>query len=251
MPSFDRAAAAAQAAIFEVKENALIRQKFDSLLVPRATQVFAWGALSAEIGKLLAINSEPSVLYRGLFVQTISIFESYIKQVTYAVLEMRRAKADSYEKLPEGVRLANIFNTGTALRAVYDGPTIDHAAYMKAIGTCSSGETAYTLNAEGFVLDVGNCKMGSINKHFKKLGAKGDFSDAICSDAALQKWSGTTSVRKTSDLVEATLDEYVDRRNTIVHRVDASMTFVPQDIEDVTHFMSLLTEAIKRAARAC
>ena len=254
MPSFARAESAAQAAIKDVQGNVFVRHSFDTLLVPRAKEIFSWTSLSDETSKLISTRVDPSVLYRGLLVQTIAIFEAYIKQITSALIEKRCSSANSYEDIPLVLRQANVYNTGTALRSVYEGQfngtIINCDDNIKLISTCIGGSTKVKMSAETFLLDFGNCKIDSLNKHFKRLGVKGTFSDTFCNDGQLQKWSGTTSARKTSGAVEKMLDEFIDKRNKIVHRADSAMTVVPSDLDDITKLVSLLVTAITAAARA-
>ena len=176
MNAADTPYALAQSAILEIQQNAAIRAGFNSLLVPNANVLLGSDYVEQrykdELKVLLKLKeADPSILYRGLLVQTCSVFEFFCKRTIEGVVEEIASSAMAFDELEPKLIAANFAYTGLFFQKARDeylnGPArATFEAMVRGLASCSVGATKVELNSTVFTSFLGNCTPKQLEHRF-------------------------------------------------------------------------------------
>lgn len=229
MLGFSAAQKKAQAAIEDLRGACLLAEMSESLVKQYAKQVFHFDRYERDTKEIvksaLAHRSADSVwVYRGLFVQTCTIFEEFIRDTLESYVSAVQNLYKNYDTLPKDIRNNHIAMTGRVFSRINEGingRTVNYDNIAKVIGTCYIGSESYSLNNIVFSVFVTNCTTSVVEKFLKKAGYEGDIWSEVAKGKEIQKILGTKAAKET----EKQLIEYVDKaiatRNNIVHAYGA------------------------------
>lgn len=257
MTQLDRAKDRAFTYLAELRETAEVRQFFSEIIIGRNGELM--GALGydasvrarlTEAARLKA--TPPAALYRGLFIQVNSIFESYVRDLSSIVAEVIASKVTKYSELPDNFRLQHIHLSGQVLQhmktGTLAGQKFDFGRLTNALGQCFSDSKEFSIMPEVFTLMMGNVTPDRLEKLFEKIGLPEPFNPGVGRSEAIKKVFGEARQASAARLAKEKLNEVVGVRNTLVHG-DLSATVEQSDLDEAINFLVAMIEALDELAR--
>ena len=108
MNVLQRAVRTARLQIEEAEATVRIRHAYTSIVVTNAQALFsAFEDRNAKKNLELALrdkDTDPSMLYRGLFVQLNGVFENFVRSLCAVILETKSSDAGPYHAIDEAIR---------------------------------------------------------------------------------------------------------------------------------------------------
>lgn len=229
MSGFSAAQKKAQAAIEDLRGACLLAEMSESLVKQYARQVFHFDRYEREIKEIvrsaLSHRAADSVwVYRGLFVQTCTIFEEFIRDTLESYVSAVQKMHRNYDTLPKDIRNNHIAMTGRVFSRINEGINgriVDYNTIAKTVGTCYLGSESYTLNNVVFSVFVANCTTSAVEQFLKKAGYGGDIWSEIAKGKEIQKVLGTKAAKETEKQLMEYVDKAIATRNSIVHSYGA------------------------------
>lgn len=230
MTSFSVARDKALAAIEDLRAACMLSASSESLVKKYASEVFHFDRYGEEVGaavrQALKHRAADTVwVYRGLFVQTCTIFEEFIRDILEACAEGIENKYRNYDAVPEEIRHNHLSLTGRVFSKIHEGLSgrpVDYDTLTKKVGTCYAGTEKYHLNSVVFSIFVANCTTEAVSKFLRKVGYKDDIWLEIAKISNIQKTLGARAAKETEKLLIEHINSMVDKRNKIVHAYGAS-----------------------------
>lgn len=252
MTEFDAAKARAFNYLKELRETAEIRQIFNDILVGRNGELLGLFAYDREIkdrirGAANLKTTSTTVMYKGLFIQSHSVFESYVRDLSRIVLRKRSEAAANYFELPEDLRLNHIHYSAGVLRQIKSGTVsgqrFDFDGLIRALGNCFSGSEIFSIVPEVFTLMMGNASPDRLENLFRELGLEDPFNPGIGRNAHIKKVLNESRQAPAARLAKKELKRLLDLRNTLVHG-DFSASVEKSDFDDAVNFFEAVIEGL-------
>lgn len=210
----------------EIDATLHVRHSYNSVIVGLSADIF--GAVSenrtAKEALSLALkykSTDPSVLYRSLFVQIHSIFEHYIQNLTAIVIHDQFGSLEKFGDVSDDFRKEYFFHAAKLLTYIKSG-NVKGVAYnfdalISNFGEVISNQVKYKLNPEVFTKLMGNCTPDRLESLFKSLMLPEPFSDRLGSNLAVKKYFADSAKGRVSSRCRERLSKEIDLRNEIIH----------------------------------
>ncbi|MBI2872155.1 MAG: hypothetical protein HYY00_03070 [Chloroflexi bacterium] len=170
-------------------------------------------------------------------------FEQFVSDLLIAFSADLPGKVASYDHLPKAVKSANERYTGEALdRSRSRFADYELRRFVSNLRDCLTGATPYTLNGEAIALNDRNLKANTLRELFGRLGIK-DVWTEIGATRTLQRWSGPGGAKTAKSRAQSRLNELIDNRNRIAHRVGGT-ALGPDEILSYAHFGRTLARCL-------
>ena len=149
----------------------------------------------------------------------------------------------AYRDLPNAIRSANERLTGEALtRTNSRFNEYDLQRFIDNLANCHSGTIPYVLNGEAIALNNRNLNAGRLRELMERLGVQ-DIWTVMASAPSLRNWSGPGGTKTTEPRAKNLLNELIDSRNQISHRV-GRMAPGPPVIRSYIRFVRALARSL-------
>lgn len=253
MNSLQRALALAHTRIEEAEATVRIRYAYTDIVVSNAKSLF--GAFNDRERRAILRsalkdkNTDTSILFRGLIVQMISIFENFIQSLCEAVVEKKSIDAGNYNSLDETIRKEYIYRSAIILthlkkervnRRKYDFSTL-----QINLANCILDTNDFKIQSEVFTFLMGNCRSSRLVELFKSLSLQDPFDASLGKHSELRKCTNERSNRKVAEFAKSTLDEHIDLRNSIAHG-NLTKSVSKADFENCAKFFKALISALSQ-----
>ncbi len=182
----------------------------------------------------------------GSVLLIVAAFEQFVSDVMIAFAANVPDVVPSYDDLPTAIRSANERQTGEAISRYRSRFTyFELQRFVKNLGECQTGFSPYTLNGEALALNDRNLDAGTLRDLFSRLGI-GDIWLSIASSHTLKRWSGPDGARVAGSRAKNQLNQMIQDRNQIAHRVGSSIPG-PQEILSYMRFERALARSLVKA----
>ena len=151
-----------------------------------------------------------------------------------------------YRDLPDRVQSANERFTGQALSHSQYRIFSDYELrrFVENLRNCQAGASPYVLNGEAIAATDRNLRSGVIRELFSRLGID-DIWTLAGSTYSLRRWSGRGGAIVAADRAKNKLNEIIDKRNQIAHRV-GSTNVGPEDVASYILFERALARSLAK-----
>ena len=253
MNSVQRALGLAYIQIEEAEATVRIRYAYTDIVVSNAQ--YLYGAFKDRERRAILRSAlkdkdtDTSILFRGLIVQMISVFENFIQSSCEAVVEKKSTDAGNYYSLDETIRKEHICHSARILthlkkghvnRRKYDFPTL-----QVNLAKCILDTKDFKVQSEVFTFLMGNCRSSRLVDLFKSLSLSDPFDDLLGKHSELKKCTNERSNRKVAEFAKSTLDEHIDLRNSIAHG-NLTKSVSKTDFENCAKFFKALISALSQ-----
>ena len=253
MSSVQSALKIAHMQIEEAEATARISNAYKTIIVLHAQSLFK---IFDDIGRreildraLLDQGTDTSMLFRGLIVQMIGVFENFIRSLCEVVVKKKSADADRYSLLDEKIRRDHVWHSAKILTHLKKGDVkgikYDFEGLQVSLANCILDTDDFNVQPDVFTLLMGNCTPSRLVKLFQSLSLPDPFNDSLGEHPGLQKYAESKSKRKVAKLAKSTLDKYMSLRNDIAHG-NLTIPVSRAEFEDCTMFFKILTEALSQ-----
>jgi hypothetical protein len=179
------------------------------------------GPATAELHRMVRSIRESGLqpVLNGSILLLAAATEQFVKDLMIAYLARLPRIVPVYRDLPGDVRAANEQQTGEVLKDGHPeiGPS-DVDRFVRNLGDCLAGVTPYTLNGEAIALNDRNLDARRLRLMMRRLGIDSIWG-LIGNTRPLKEWSGQNRPNVAESRAQALLNEFVDNRNHIAHRV--------------------------------
>ena len=210
------------------------------LVHPRQVNATA-RTLHRSVRKVGLSGIQPSL--DGSVLLITAAFEQFVSDVMIAFAANLPDKILAYKDLPNAIRSANERQTGEALNRSRPRFTeYDLQRFVENLAKCHAGEVPYVLNGEAIALNERSLRSSTLRDLFKRLGIQ-DIWTLVASTRTLKRWSGRGGAKAARSRAENQLNELIDNRNQIAHRVGTT-TLGPQVIRSYIRFVRPLARSL-------
>lgn len=180
----------------------------------------------------------------GSVLLVAAAFEQFVSDLIIAFAGDMPVKFPAYEDLPRAIRSANERLTGEALsrRRFSRFTAYQLQRFVSNLDNCLAGTAPYVLNGEAIALNDRNLNSATLRDLIRRLGVDNIWT-VVASTRNLQNWSGRGGARTANSRAQNQLNELIDNRNQIAHRV-GSTTLGPQVIRSYIRFVRVLTRSL-------
>ena len=170
-------------------------------------------------------------------------FEQFVANLMVAFATELPSIFPNYEDLPKGIRSANENLTGEALsNAQSRFAEYDLRRFVRNLHNCQAGTFPYVLNGEALAFNTRNLTSGRLRNLMTRLGVN-NIWDIVGSSETMKQWS-ESEIAETAQLrARARLDEFIQNRNQISHRVGGT-TLGPVVVRAYVQFERALAQAL-------
>ncbi|WP_417495684.1 hypothetical protein [Maricaulis sp.] len=251
--ALDRLSATARSSIDEINANLSVYTGFRDLFVARAGELYAYGTIGGELrGKLdetLKLKIfDPVPMYRGLYVQLISLFERSVASAIIAHVQRIDKTSTRFSDLPEPFRNQYIRSSGGLLgyygQGSVDGVSFDFDNLLGGLSASFGDGEKKRLVGEVFTTRLGNVTPDRLIRLFEALSLPEPFSDAFGKLAPIQSWTGTRKAREAANESRKRLSAGIERRNQIVHGAIGEAVIEVSDVEQTGEMVFALLEGL-------
>ena len=251
MNVLQRAVRTARLQIEEAEATVRIRHAYTSIVVTNAQALFsAFEDRNAKKNLELALrdkDTDPSMLYRGLFVQLNGVFENFVRSLCAVILETKSSDAGPYHAIDEAIRREHTYQAARILThiragAVY-GIRYDFESLQNDWARCILNSNDYKIQSDVFTLLMGNCTSARLTELFRSLSMAGPFDNVLGKHPRLRTLAGERSSQKVANFAKSTLDDHVALRNDIAHG-NLTRTVSRAEFESCSTFYKELIEAL-------
>ena len=177
--------------------------------------------LHKSVRKIGLSGMQPSL--DGAVLLIVAAFEQYVADLIVAFAASLPGQVALYDDLPKAIKSANERFTGKALsRNRSRFAEYDMQRFVSNLRDCHTGVTPYTLNGEAIALNERNLTASTFRELFSRLGIY-DIWTAVASTRTLQRWAGPGGAKPTGSRAKNQLNELIDNRNQIAHRVGSTV----------------------------
>ena len=236
----------------ELQQTADIRQFFTEIIIGRCGELkqhFQYDqAVILRLRDAEKLKStSPSALYRGLFIQANSIFETYVRELSSIVADNIASGANRYSQLPENFRHQHIASSARILREINTGNLTHHKVnfdkLISTLGKCFSDAEDFSLAPEVFTLIIGNITPERLDELFKKLNLQKPFEPGVGRSNTIQKVLKESRHLQAAKLAKIKLEEIVRHRNVLVHG-DSNLAIDKSDLNETFDFLKAMIDAL-------
>lgn len=236
----------------ELMKTASLRSYFNDLVLTKSQILFSAFSVDKNLQNRLRESMslkeiDDSALLKGLFLQSVSVYENYIKGMVSCIIQMNINKASKYSELTTQLKNGFISNAGKAL-SYYGGGTVngvrfDFDALTESLKLCLTDEQPYHIDATVFTILMGNCTSQRLQKLLEKIGHSSDIFKDISDDGGLKKVLKETRKAQINHMTKEKLDLIMDLRNDIAHG-DLTRTLNKDEFDDYVQFLRSLIGAL-------
>lgn len=235
----------------ELESTAAIRVAFMEIVVANSTSLFtAFGhdkVAKSKLQDVLKLKTvDTNALYRGLFIQSVAIFEDFVRKMVNYVIQIHKMKEKQYSKLSDSLQNYFISSSGSVL-SHYGSGTVNGVKYdfehlTKSLVTCLSDSEDYYIEPRVFTISMGNCTSSRVENLFSKICLDDDIFLSISSYPELKRTVMEKRKSAASILIKDKLDTIIHTRNDIAHG-ELTRSISKDDFEDTTLFLRGLIKA--------
>ena len=194
-------------------------------------------------------STDTSMLFRGLIVQMIGVFENFIRSLCEAIVKKKSIDAGAYSVLDEKIRNEYVCHSARILTHLKEGGIngrkYDFLTLQVNVANCILDTKDFNVQSDVFTLLMGNCTPSRLVGLFQSLSLPDPFNDSLGEHPGLQKYAKSKSKRKVAKFAKSTLDKYMTLRNDIAHG-KLTISVSKAEFEDCTMFFKTLTEALSQ-----
>lgn len=251
MLAVDRALRTAEAQIEEAEATARIRNSYSEIMATNAQALFTL-IVEGNQRKVLTqalkdINTDSSMLHRGLIVQVSGIFENFVRSICEAVLAQKARNAGRFADLDIRIQTEYIHQSAVVLTHSKEGSVrgrnYDFEGLKRDLAGCMLNKEDFEIRAEVFTLLMGNCTSSTLTQFFGALCLTDPFDDRIGEHSGLKKYANQRSKRKVAKFVKRTLDEQIHVRNEVAHG-NLTRSVTPHDFQNYVQFFKQYMNAL-------
>ena len=172
-------------------------------------------------------------------------FEQFVSDVMIAFVADLPDRVPKYDDLPLAIRSANERLTGEALtngRRRFEDYELRR--FVANLRDCQAGVVPYVLNGEALTFNNRNLNAGTLREVISRLGV-GNVWDMVGPIEALKEWSGVGRTDVTQSRAHSQLNELINNRNQISHRV-GSLTPGPDVVRSYLRFEQALAQSLAK-----
>ena len=182
----------------------------------------------------------------GSVLLLVAAFEQFVSDLMISFTEQLPQIIPVYRDLPNSIRSANERLTGEALvRGRSRFSPYERQHFVENLRYCQAGSTPYVLNGEAMAFNERNLKASILRELFGRIGIP-DIWQPVGSTRTLKYWSGRGGAKVAASRAKTKLDELIDNRNQIAHRV-GSTTIGPDLVHSYIRFERALAYSMLRA----
>ena len=179
----------------------------------------------------------------GSVLLLVAAFEQFVSDLMIAFAAKLPDIVSAYNDLPHAIRSANERFTGEALSRSHSRFTeYDLRRFVINLRDCHAGTVPYVLNGEAMAMNDRNLKVGPLQNLFSRLGVQ-DIWNTVASTQILKRWSGPGGANTAKSRAKNQLNELIDNRNQIAHRVGTT-TLGPQAMRSYIRFERVLARSL-------
>lgn len=173
-------------------------------------------------------------------------FEQFVSDLMIAYADGMPAIIPAYGDLPNALRSANERFTGEAISRTRNSrfTEFELQRFISNLNDCHTGRP-YILNGAAIALNDRNLNSGTLRELISRLGVENIWA-VVGSTRGLQRWSGPGGAKIAVSRAQTQLNELVNNRNHIAHRV-GSTALGPQVVASYIRFGRALTRSLVRA----
>ena len=225
MSSVESALEIARMQIEEAEATARIRNAYTNIIVQQAQslyQIFDDTNRRKMLQRALKDkDTDASMLFRGLIMQIISVFENFIRSLCVIIVEKKSADAGRYYALDEKIREEHIWHSAKILTYLKGGDVkgikYDFEGLQISLANCILDTNDFNVRPDVFTLLMGNCTSSRLVELFESLSLSGPFDDSLGEHLELKRCTNERSKRKVAKFAESTLNDHIALRNDIAH----------------------------------
>ena len=199
--------------IEEAEATVRIRYAYKDIVVLNAQSLYATfkGNEQKEILRraLKDKDTDTSILFRGLIVQMISIFENFIQSLCKAVIKKKTTDAGTYSRLDETIRKEHIYHSARILTHLKNGHVngrkYDFSTLQLNLANCILDTNDFNVQDEVFTFLMGNCTSSRLVELFKSLSLQDPFDDSLSRNSELRKCANERKTRIVAKFARSTL----------------------------------------------
>lgn len=201
--------------------------------------------LRRAVRELEVAGLQPSL--DGSILLIASAFERFVSELMIGFTDELPNIKLAYSDLPKAIRSANENNTGDALsgRQFADFSDYDLRLFVSNLKDCHVGVVPYTLNGAAIALNSRNLKSGQLRTLISRLGVN-DIWKLVSSTKVLQRWSGPGGAKIAAMRAQTRLNELINDRNYIAHRV-GSTNIGPEGVISYIKFGRAFTKSLVKS----
>ena len=179
----------------------------------------------------------------GSILLVAAAFEHFVSDVMIAYAADLPRIVPVYDDLPKAVRSANEQLTGAALNVNRSRfSKYELRRFVGNLRDCQSGAIPYVLNGEAIAFNSRNLKSGTLKDLISRLGVS-DIWSAAAKTQSLLGWSGSGSSDVAQSQAINQLNELIESRNQIAHRVGVA-TLGPEVVRSYMTFEEALARSL-------
>ena len=206
-----------------------------SYLIPSAAM------LRQSIRQIGLAGMQPSL--DGSLLLIAAAFEQFVSDVIIEFTGAFPRIVPVYEDLPCAVRSANEQLTGAALSTNRSRfKEYELRRFIRNLRGCQSGVMPYVLNGEAIAFNSRNLSAGTLQNLISRVGVA-DIWSSVARTHHLISWSSSGSVSVAQSRAKNRLNELIEDRNQIAHRVGAT-TPGPEVVRSYIDFEEALARSL-------
>lgn len=236
----------------ELSSTAEIRQAFQDILISQSHSIFPAirhdRELTERYQRALKLKTvDKNALLKGLLIQTVAIYEDFVREMVSYVVNKLTTQGVKYKDLNLKLKNGFISSTGKVLTH-YGSGTVNGVKYdfnnlTQSLVSCLSHHDAYHIDPRVFTILLGNCTSSRLVGLLSLLGVSDDIFDTIKGDAGLGKVFQETRKSQVAELTKNRLDELIGFRNDIAHG-DLTRAVSTDELDDAIKFFKALIKAL-------
>ena len=182
----------------------------------------------------------------GSVLLIVAAFEQFVSDVTIKFAGHLPDRIPTYADLKDTVRSANERLTGEALsRSSFRFSEFERQRFVANLQKCHAGDAPYILNGEAMALNDRNLTPNILRGLIGRLGVN-DIWEVVGSTETLREWAGHGGDEAARFQARNLLDELIDNRNQIAHRV-GSTNPGPEVVRSYLVFQRALAQSLVTA----
>ncbi|MDE7590887.1 MAE_28990/MAE_18760 family HEPN-like nuclease [Enterobacter bugandensis] len=236
----------------EISSTIEIRQAFQEILISYSQSIFPAISYDKELtdrykGFLKLKTVDQSTLIKGLLIQSVAIYENFIREMVSVAIYKLTSSGTKYLELNLKLRNGFISSTGKVLTH-YGSGTVNGVKYdfnnlTQSLISCLSSHEDYHIDSRVFTILLGNCTSSRIVSLFNVLGVSDNIFEDIKSDSGLKKHFNETRMSQVEEMTRNGLDELINLRNDIAHG-DLTRAVSIDELERSIQFLRAFIKAL-------
>jgi hypothetical protein len=257
MDDYERAMATLNSSLYEIKENCQIRQAFTSLFFARSGDLYAWAGMKEDVRSaiertLKLKDIDPTVAFRGMYIQAVGCFEMFVKQFSASVADAISNRHDKFSDIDGAVATNHTVLAAKTLAYLSSGSVngvdYDFLRLQRALGSCLSNISEFRLDGHVYTATMGNCTADRIRRLFEQLGLGDAFGPNVTRHKEIKRWTNNAGSKEAEKLLSEKMDLSIKTRNNIAHGF-GSVAIVVADVLEISEMYRALAESYCDLAR--